>query len=166
MSDSLTSRLEFLRATQNADGGWGYFPGKQSWLEPTAYALIALHKDDASRENFERGWKLMRAWQLPGGSWKPCAAVQEPHWTTSLCVTLHALRGVYDEPFQRGLQWLLDTSGTENDLKFRIVHFLRPSVVELDPSFKAWPWLPGTSSWIEPTAHALVALKKASRTTA
>jgi hypothetical protein len=35
--------------------------------------------------------------------------------------------------------------------------------VELDPSFKAWPWLPGCSSWIEPTAHALVALKKVSK---
>ena len=38
----LQSRLEFLRKTQNTDGGWGYFPGKQSWLEPTAYAMLAL----------------------------------------------------------------------------------------------------------------------------
>jgi hypothetical protein len=27
---------------------------------------------------------------------------------------------------------------------------------------KAWPWKPNTSSWVEPTAHTLVALKKAS----
>jgi len=161
MSDFLSPRLDFLRATQNADGGWGFFPGKQSWLEPTAYALIALHRDPASRTNFERGWNLMRSWQLPDGSWKPCAAVQEPHWTTALCVTLHGLRGVHDQPFQRGLGWLLTTSGTENGLRFRFAHFLRPSVVELDPSFKAWPWRPGNASWIEPTAHALVALKKA-----
>src|SRR5204863_640025 len=58
--------------------------------------------------------------------------------------------------------WLLETSGSENGLKFRLVHKLLPSMVELDPSFKAWPWRPGNSSWIEPTAHALVALKKAS----
>ena len=161
MSDFLTPRLDFLRATQNADGGWGFFPGKQSWLEPTAYALMALHPDLSSRRNFERGWNLMRSWQLPDGSWKPCAAVQEPHWTTALCVTLHALRGVYDQPFQRGVGWLLDTSGIENGLRFRFAHFLRPSVVELDPGFKAWPWRPGNASWIEPTAHALVALKKA-----
>ncbi len=104
----------------------------------------------------------MRSWQLGDGSWKPCAAVAEPHWTTSLCVTLHALNGVHDAVFQKGLGWLLETSGNENSLKFRLVHFLRPSIVELDPSFKAWPWRPGSSSWIEPTAHALVALKKAS----
>ena len=155
---------EFLRATQNPDGGWAFFPGKQqSWLEPTAYALMALHGDPASAASFERGWRLMRSWQLPDGSWKPCAAVHEPHWTTSLCVTLHCLRGVHDAPFERGVQWLLESSGVENGLRFRIAHFLRPSVVELDPSYKAWPWRPGNASWIEPTAHALVALKKASR---
>ena len=161
MSDFLTTRADFLRTTQNADGGWGFFPGKQSWLEPTAYALIALHNDAASQPHFERGWKLMRSWQLADGSWKPCAAVQEPHWTTALCVTLHGLRHVYDQQFERGLEWLTATSGIENGLRFRFAHFLRPSVVDLDPSLKAWPWRPGNASWIEPTAHALVALKKA-----
>ena len=39
----LQSRLDFLRNTQNPDGGWGYFPGKHSWLEPTTYATLALH---------------------------------------------------------------------------------------------------------------------------
>src|SRR5262245_39053203 len=60
----LASRLEFLRSTQNPDGGWGFFPGKQSWLEPTAYALMALHGHASSGQHFERGWKLMRSWQL------------------------------------------------------------------------------------------------------
>lgn len=161
MSDALARRFEFLRGTQNADGGWGFFPGKQSWLEPTAYALMALHSDPPSQQSFNRGWNLMRSWQLPGGSWQACADVKEPHWTTALCVTLHCLRGAHDDPLQRGIAWLLDTSGIENGLRFRIAHFLNPSIVELDPSFKAWPWRPGNSSWIEPTAHALVALKKA-----
>mgnify|MGYP003352936601 CR=1 FL=1 len=44
----LNTRLEALRAAQNPDGGWGYFPGKESWLEPTAYAAMALHGDAAS----------------------------------------------------------------------------------------------------------------------
>src|SRR5712692_3060459 len=162
MSEPLAPRLDFLRTTQNPDGGWGFFPGKQSWLEPTAYALMALHGDTASSQYFERGWKLMRSWQLPDGSWQPCAAVREPHWTTALAVTVHCLRGAHDDAFRSGVNWLLETSGSENGLKFRLVHKLLPSVVELDPSFKAWPWRPGNSSWIEPTAHALVALKKAS----
>ena len=28
-------------------------------------------------------------------------------------------------------------------------------------SLKGWPWKEGTSSWVEPTAHTLIALKKA-----
>jgi hypothetical protein len=164
MNDPLPNRLDFLRSTQNADGGWGFFPGKQSWLEPTAYALMALHSDSASQQHFDRGWNLMRSWQLPDGSWQPCADVRQPHWTTALCVTLHCLRGVHDDRLRHGVAWLLDTTGIENGLRYRLAHFISPSVVELDPSFKAWPWLPGCSSWIEPTAHALVALKKVSKT--
>jgi hypothetical protein len=157
----MVGQLDFLRAAQNSDGGWGFFPGRQSWLEPTAYALIALQAAGGARDAIERGWKLVRAWQLPDGSWPPCAAVRESHWTTALCVTLHCRRGVYDDQFRRGVEWLLDTTGVENGLQFRIARFLRPAVVELDPSFKAWPWRPGNTSWIEPTAHALVALKEA-----
>ena len=161
MTDPLTSRLDFLRSAQNSDGGWGFFPRKQSWLEPTAYALMALHSDSPSQPAFERGWKLVRSWQMPDGSWQPCAAVREPHWSTALAVTLHCLRGVTDDSFRRGIAWLTATSGIENGLQFRVAHWINPSAVELDPSFKAWPWLPGCASWIEPTAHSLVALKKA-----
>jgi hypothetical protein len=162
MSDFLGPRQEFLRGAQNADGGWGYFPGKQSWLEPTAYALMALHDDPGSQRHAERGWALVRSWQRPDGSWRPCAAVDEPHWTTALAVTLHCMRGVHDAAFHRGVDWLLNTSGVENRFLFRLAHFLRPGAVEMDPSFRAWPWRPGTASWVEPTAHTLVALKKVS----
>ena len=33
---------EFLLRTRNADGGWGYQPGKASRLEPTCWASLAL----------------------------------------------------------------------------------------------------------------------------
>jgi hypothetical protein len=33
---------------------------------------------------------------------------------------------------------------------------------ERDIGLKAWPWKPDTSGWVEPTVHALVALKQAS----
>ncbi|MFN9893891.1 MAG: hypothetical protein ACK58M_11715, partial [Acidobacteriota bacterium] len=30
-----------------------------------------------------------------------------------------------------------------------------------DPTYRGWPWRPDTTAWIEPTAHTLVALKRA-----
>lgn len=33
-------RVDALIATQNADGGWGYFAGKRSWLEPTSTTVL------------------------------------------------------------------------------------------------------------------------------
>ena len=157
MDEWVRSRRRWLLATQNADGGWGYFPAKQSWLEPTAWAMLALDGDSGS----ERAWALVRSWQLPDGSWPACAQAREPHWTTALAVLLHAVRGVHDDSFRRGVKWLLETSGSENGIVFRVAHWLRPRVVEMDPSLKAWPWRPGTSSWIEPTAHALAGLRRA-----
>src|SRR4051812_10556389 len=35
-----------LRAGRNLDGGWGYYAGKASRLEPTCWALLALAEAD------------------------------------------------------------------------------------------------------------------------
>ncbi len=35
--------LTALIAARNPDGGWPYYAGKTSRLEPTAWALLALH---------------------------------------------------------------------------------------------------------------------------
>ena len=74
---SLQSRLDFLLRVQNSDGGWGYFPGKQSWMEPTVYALLALQGHPQGRSASERAWNLLLSWQKRDGSWRPGAAVQD-----------------------------------------------------------------------------------------
>ena len=161
MPKCVESGPAILKATQNPDGGWGYFPGKPSWLEPTAFALLALAGEPGAA--VDRGWKLVRSWQRPDGAFRPCAAVDEPHWSTSLVVTLGCMTGVIDDGFQRGLRWLLCSAGTEGRPFFRLVHWLRPSIVEFDPSLSGWPWEVGASSWVEPTAHALMALRCAAK---
>jgi hypothetical protein len=148
-----------LRHTQNGDGGWGYFPGKQSWLEPTFYAAVALAGEPAA----DRAWTLLKSWQNADGGWRPSADVQVPTWATSLCVTLAKSRGEFGEPFQKGVAWLLGSSGIEGPLwrrlLFRTRLFGNP---DRNLDLKGWPWKPGTASWVEPTAHAIVALKQAS----
>lgn len=153
-------RIEALVAAQNADGGWGYFAGKRSWLEPTVYSLLALH-DQMDSPGWKRGWDLVRSWQLPDGSWRPNQQVAESHWSTALAVTLHCARQHYDDAFQRGVGWLLEQRGEESTNLSRFLGLFMANHVGHDRKFAGWPWLPGTTSWIEPTAHTLVALKRA-----
>jgi hypothetical protein len=153
-------RIAALLKAQNPDGGWGYFAGKRSWLEPTAYALLALH-EQMDGPAWQRGWELVRSWQMPDGGWRPNAQVVESHWTTALAVTLHCVKKQFDEPFQNGVRWLLSQRGVESTLLAQVIGIFVPNHLGHERKFAGWPWVPGTNSWIEPTAHALVALKKA-----
>ena len=154
----LGARLAVLRKTQNPDGGWGYFAGKSSWLEPTAYAALALAGEPAA----DRAWKLLSSWQLPDGSWKPAAEVQVSSWGTSLCATIAMTRDEWGQPLQNGVKWLVGSNGVESGWLNVIAARLRLVKQERDVSLKSWPWKPGNSGWVEPTVHALVALKQAS----
>jgi hypothetical protein len=154
----LGARLAVLRSTQNSDGGWGYFAGKSSWLEPTAYAALALAGETAA----DRAWKLLSSWQMPDGSWKPAAGVQVSSWGTSLCATIAMVRNEWGQPLENGVKWLVGSSGAESNWLNVAAARLRMVKQERDVSLKCWPWKPGNSGWVEPTVHALVALKQAS----
>jgi hypothetical protein len=150
-------RLDILRRSQNLDGGWSYYNGKQSWLEPTFYGAIVLHGEPAA----DRAWSLIKAWQQPDGSWPPTVGTAISGWGTALCLTLAHLRGDVDGTYLKGVAYLLKTAGTESELWRRAL----ARIGLIDPgrnlSLKGWPWKEGTSSWVEPTAHTLIALKKA-----
>jgi hypothetical protein len=145
----LASRLETLRRAQNPDGGWSYFPGKKSWLEPTVYAALALHGTPEA----DSAWKLLLSWQGSDGSWRPSSDV--------LISTLAHARGEHGQPFLSGMRWLLALTGTETDLRSRILTGLGLVTADRNVKLKGWPWKPDTSSWVEPTSHALVTLKQA-----
>jgi hypothetical protein len=158
----LESRLDFLRTTQNRDGGWGYFPGKQSWLEPTTYATLALHGTPGSDASFDRSWKLVRSWQTSEGSFRPSGQVQGGTWVTAHVVTLASVRGVYDDSVRRSVDWMLSVVGAEHTMLMRAASFMHLLKTKLDVSHEGWPWREGNAAWIEPTTHTLVALKKVS----
>lgn len=158
----LSSRLEFLRNSQNADGGWGYVPGNRSWLEPTVYSALALHGQPEAEDATARAFDLIRGWQMADGGWRPGEGVERACWSTALAVTLHCVRGVNDEAFQRGVDWLVVTQGAEGSWLKRIMYLVKPKLFGYDPTVLGWPWLPGTGSWVEPTCHALTALRLAS----
>jgi len=67
----------------------------------------------------------------------------------------HAERG------RRGMEWLVDSTGSESRPLGRLAQAMRPEVVEFDARLAGWPWQTRTSAWVEPTAHALMALRRA-----
>ncbi|HUA19326.1 MAG TPA: prenyltransferase/squalene oxidase repeat-containing protein [Bryobacteraceae bacterium] len=156
----LESRLEFLRQNQNPDGGWGYFPGKQSWFEPTAYAMLALHGAPDSVQPLDRAWALLGSWQCSDGSFRPSGHVAGGTWVTAHAVNLACVRGVYDGNVHRAVNWMLSVVGAEHGLVMRAAAYFHLLETKLDVSHEGWPWRDGNASWIEPTVHALVALKK------
>lgn len=147
---------ERLVSLQNPDGGWGYYPGKSSCLEPTAWALLALD----SGPSYERGWRLLQSWQLPSGAWQAGSLAREPSWATSLVLLLHGLRGEDGPAYQRGLAWLLEQEGRQEHILLRLRRlFTGKQIVEQDSSLTGWPWRSGNHAWVEPTSYAVLALR-------
>jgi hypothetical protein len=157
---SLQSRLDFLLRTQNADGGWGYFPGKQSWMEPTVYALLALQGRPEGRTSVEKAWRLLLSWQSSDGSWRPGTTVQDGTWVTALGVLAACGLNTLDGPGTRGIGWLMDVSGAESRWTVRVMSYFHFLKTDVNVNHRGWPWRPGTSAWIEPTALTILALKK------
>lgn len=152
---SVELRLELLRRSQNVDGGWGYLLGRESGVEPTAYALRAIGAGDSG---WERGIEFLLARQEKDGGLAPRVGVPGATWVTSLAFPLLKKAGVAAKSLERAGSWILDTEGAEGGLMERFRFALGKAEVEQDPRLKGWPWRLGTSSWVEPTAHGLMAL--------
>lgn len=159
----LESRLKFLRQAQNSDGGWGYFPGKQSWFEPTTYAMLALQGAPGSGGSVDLAWKLLRSWQTPDGSSRPNGQVEGGTWVTAQAVTLACVRGVYDDQVRHSVDWLLRVVGAESSFAMRAAAWVHLLKTKADVTHKGWPWRDGNAAWVEPTVQALIALKKVAK---
>ncbi len=155
--------LPFLLEAQNSDGGWGYRPGQHSAVEPTSWTLLALaglSELSGIEPAAPRGMDWLLAAQLPDGSWPAYPGQREGCWTTALASLALHIHGHAQEAVAKGFDWLCDAWPAEGSLWRRLQHRLSRSsgVVRQNPSLRGWSWTPGTSSWVEPTAYALVVL--------
>jgi hypothetical protein len=148
MSSAIDNLAESLRRGQNMDGGWGYYPGKSSRLEPTAFAALALAgtADGAAAAAVLRRWPSTDGLLLerPGGepnygfhgvallAMRACR-IEHVSGTASLIGAVQRVKGVRLPPSTTGRQ---------------------------DNTLQAWSWIPQTFSWVEPTAWCLLSLKK------
>ncbi len=159
--------VSFLRQAQNSDGGWGFRPDATSRAEPTCWALKALiavgAAEHSDAEAILRGLNFLTAGQLPDGSWPATPEEKNGCWVTSLACWVLASSGdgKYSKAIGDGLRWVCDDWPRDSSPWRRWLRKLSSSGrhSKQNDALRGWGWTPGTSSWVEPTAFALLALE-------
>lgn len=152
----MASAVEFLLASQNTDGGWGYKPDKVSYVEPTSAVVLALSSDPTAKSAILRAQEFLKRLQHPDGGWGIGTIDPDSGWMTAWAVW--ALAGVQDNVAQLGADWLLTNSGIRITDTSEIAGIR--TLLKIDPSVTGWAWQPGDASWVFPTALALLALTR------
>jgi len=159
----LGAALQFLQNTQNADGGWGAVPTRQSNTEATALALLALTScREAKATHIERGLQWLTDLQNSDGSWPMRRSPSHGSWPTALATLALASFDGQRTRALTGARWLLGNRGRSLGWWATLAYRMVPQkmAIQLDPSLIGWPWTRHGFSWVEPTAYALIALKR------
>ncbi len=153
----MSRSLAYLRASQNADGGWGYKANGMSFVEPTAAVICALSPDASSQPQVQRARGFLRGLQRADGGWGIAALDDESGWMTAWGVWALAGGDAADTAAaQKGVEWLLKEAGLRVTDKKQIEDVEK--VLHIDATITGWAWQPGDAAWIFPSALALVAL--------
>ncbi len=155
MSDQ-SNHLEALAALAHPDGGWGYAPGQAAHLEPTCLALLALSADAPRfQKNIDSGWAFLDQCACGDGTYRLKRGRPEAVWPTALVLFVQASLGRVPEEVERTAAALLSRRGRQT------AEAGGEEVNDIDLDLVGWPWAENTFSWVEPTAWACLALRRA-----
>jgi hypothetical protein len=154
-----SSAVRFLLSNQNQDGGWGYAPQQSSAVEPTSAVILALREVPSCAEPCHRAVDWLRGAQNPDGGWGFNTRDKESGWQTAWAVLTLTQIGERKDALKRGIKWLLNVpvlKASEDTIQ------AGKKIITIDLSLRGWPWLPGESTWVEPTALTILSLSSAS----
>ena len=124
-------------------------------IEDTALSLLALRNSGADPH-------ALLGTQHRSGAWSALPDI-EPLSAFHTALALLAIR-----PFQtssvrqaaeRAFEWLSELRGLESHWLWQWKFRLFDKQVRFDPSKSGWPWVPGTVSWVAPTALSVLAFR-------
>lgn len=101
----------------------------------------------------QAGRLLVRA-QNGDGSLGVDLRIKRPRWPTPYAVLAWSALGQHRQPATRATRFLLTRRGTTAKQR-------ADSPLGHDTTIVGWPWVEGTHSWVEPTAAAVLALRRA-----
>jgi uncharacterized protein (DUF362 family) len=150
--------LETLAALTCPDGGWGYRPSQPAHLEPTCLALLAL---SAQRERYsksiDQGLVFVEKCAGADGAYRLQEGRPEAVWPTALVLFVQASLDLPADLVCRTASRLLALRGQTMEMPAEEL----VASVDIDIKLVGWPWAEGTFSWVEPTAWACLALRRA-----
>ena len=154
MSD-LTALRDSLAAAAHPEGGWGYIPGQPAHPEPTCLALLALSAEpERFAQSIAAGLQALDRNASADGSYRFARGRSEAAWPTALALFAGAALGQTN--LDRTVAALKSMRGQNlrDDPEFA-------DMLDIDVKLVGWPWSEGNFSWVEPTAWACLALRKA-----
>jgi len=154
----LPRALDFIKANQNADGGWGYRPGGDSLVEPTGLCLLALMAG-GEKAATAKGLDFLKACLKDSGAVGINPRDPEGSWMAYAALLAFDALGATDEE-RRLRDWILsfeDASSRFTPADIKAI----ATVYRFDASIRGWPWTPNTTGWVEPTALFIIALCRA-----
>lgn len=147
--------LAALAAQAHVEGGWGHGPGLSPHIESTCFGILALSQfADEHSATLAKAWEFLQRCGKPDGSYRQTQGREEAIWPTSLVLFTQLATGSKAD-HARTLAFTLGVKGRVPD---------SPEAGELhDINLKliGWPWAENNFSWVEPTAWALLALRRA-----
>lgn len=150
--------LEELKSLASAEGVWGYAPGQHPHIEPTSLGILA-YSLEATRFAAERDKAVQALSQSAqaDGSVRLQGDREEATWPTSLALFVMGALNLKSPERDKAIARLLGVYVKQPDsAQSREIH-------DIDMTLLGWPWGEGNFSWVEPTAWACMALRKAGR---
>ena len=130
-----------------------------SAIEPTCLGLLALRREEDPE--IILAIQMLRDFQNANGSWSAFGG-DEPAgcWTTALAMLVMLAVGDRSASLATATRWLVDAKGREENWLWRWKFQTVDNSVRFDPRKYGWSWVPGTTSWVIPTAFSLIALQQ------
>lgn len=131
----------------------------QIFVEPACLSILALRERRGPA--LDQSVKALLSLQNRDGSW-PAFTGDEPDgcWVTALAAITLLATGRETERLPQSIQWLLGERGRDGNWLSRLPFWPVDNRVKLDPAKYGWSWVPGTASWVIPTAFTLMALRQ------
>jgi uncharacterized protein (DUF362 family) len=148
--------LETLAAQAHPSGGWGYTAGAEVQIEPTCLALLALNlQSERFAVDLEKGRLALARCMSADGSYRLARGRREAVWPTALVLFVQLALGYPLAEIERTARLVLQFRGRiPEDPRAAELH-------DIDFQLLGWAWAENNFSWVEPTAWACLALRRA-----